>query len=104
SLEVDRTVRSGGTDGTLLSAIDRSRSAMGGRLLRQWLRSPLRDIEHITARQDAIAALLDSPADLKLVLAEMERVCDIERIVARLAVNRANPRDPAGPATGPPAP
>jgi len=96
SLEIDRTVRSGGTDGTLLSAIDRTRSAMGGRLLRQWLRSPLRDLEHIVARQEAIAALLDSPADLKFVLSEMERVCDIERIIARLAVNRANPRDLAG--------
>ncbi|MDB5322016.1 MAG: mutS [Phycisphaerales bacterium] len=96
SLEVDRTVRSGGTEGTLLSAIDRTRSAMGGRLLRQWLRSPLRDIEHIVARQEAIAALLDSPADLKFVVTEMDRVCDIERIVARLAVNRANPRDLAG--------
>src|SRR3954454_19095498 len=96
SLEVDRTVRSGGTEGTLLSAIDRTRSAMGGRLLRQWLRSPLRDVEHITARQDAIAALLESPPDLKYVLTEMEKVCDIERIVGRLAVNRANPRDLAG--------
>ncbi|HYE18310.1 MAG TPA: DNA mismatch repair protein MutS [Tepidisphaeraceae bacterium] len=96
SLEVDRTVRSGGTDGTLLSAIDRTRSSMGGRLLRQWLRSPLRDVEHITARQDAIAALLESPADLKFVAGEMEKVCDIERIVGRLAVNRASPRDLAG--------
>ncbi len=96
SLEVDRTVRSGGTEGTLLSAIDRTRSAMGGRLLRQWLRSPLRDLEHIAARQEAIASLLESPADLKFVLAEMEGVCDIERIVGRVAVNRANPRDLAG--------
>jgi DNA mismatch repair protein MutS len=96
SLEVDRTVRSGGTEGTLLSAIDRTRSAMGGRLLRQWLRSPLRDVEHIEARQEAIAALLESPGDLKFVVGEMERVCDIERIVGRLAVNRANPRDLSG--------
>src|SRR5687767_15145218 len=96
SLEVDRTVRSGGTEGTLLAAIDRTRSAMGGRLLRQWLRSPLRDVEHIEARQEAIAALLESPADLKFVVGEMQRVCDVERIVARLAVNRANPRDVTG--------
>jgi DNA mismatch repair protein MutS len=96
SLEIDRTVRSGGTEGTLLSAIDRTRSSMGGRLLRQWLRTPLRDLEHIEARQEAIAALLESPADLKFVVGEMERVCDVERIVARLAVNRANPRDLAG--------
>src|SRR5262249_48308314 len=37
SLEIDRTVRAGGSEGTLLSAIDRTKSAMGGRLLRQWL-------------------------------------------------------------------
>src|SRR6185437_8612006 len=65
SLEVDRTIRSGGTEGSLLSAIDRTRTSMGGRLLRQWLRTPLCDPEHITARQDAIAAFLESPATLK---------------------------------------
>lgn len=96
SLEVDRTVRSGGTEGTLLFAIDRTKTAMGARMLRQWLRSPLRDIEHIEARQEAIAALLESPADLKFLLEQLSRVCDIERIVARLAVNRASPRDVAG--------
>jgi DNA mismatch repair protein MutS len=69
---------------------------MGGRLLRQWLRSPLRDLEHIEARQEAIAALLESPGELKFVIGELEKVCDVERIVGRLAVNRANPRDLAG--------
>lgn len=93
SLEVDRTLRSGGTEGTLLSALDRTRSAMGGRLLRQWLRTPLRDIEHITARQEAIAAFLDSPAALKSVIEKLDDICDIERIVGRLAVNRVGPRD-----------
>jgi DNA mismatch repair protein MutS len=93
SLEIDRTVRSGGTEGSLLSAIDRTRTTMGGRLLRQWLRTPLRDLEHILARQGAIAALLSEPAALKEITAAMEDVCDIERIVGRIAVGRANPRD-----------
>jgi DNA mismatch repair protein MutS len=93
SLEVDRTIRSGGTEGTLLSAIDRTRTSMGGRLLRQWLRTPLRDLEHITARQDAIAAFLDSPATLKKLAERLDDICDIERIVGRLAVNRVGPRD-----------
>ena len=93
SLEVDRTIRSGGTEGSLLSAIDRTRTAMGGRLLRQWLRTPLCDPEHILARQAAIAALLDSPATLRAVVEKLENVCDIERIIGRLAVGRASPRD-----------
>ena len=93
SLEIDRTVRAGDAEGTLLSAIDRTRTTMGGRLLRQWLRSPLRDAEHILARQSAIAALLSAPATLGAVVDCLDGVCDIERIVSRLAVARAAPRD-----------
>ncbi len=66
---------------------------MGGRLLRQWLRTPLRDLEHIVARQNAVAAFLESPAALKTVIGKLDNVCDIERIVGRLAVGRASPRD-----------
>ena len=96
SLEIDRTVLSGTTEGSLLSAIDRTRTSMGGRMLRQWLRSPLRDREHIEARQAAIAAMLASPADLKIIVAGLDEICDVERIIARIAVGRASPRDLAG--------
>jgi DNA mismatch repair protein MutS len=93
SLEIDRTVRGGTTEGSLLSAIDRTRTTMGARLLRQWLRHPLNDIEHIEARQNAIAALLATPASLKGIIAALEDVCDIERIIGRITVGRAQPRD-----------
>jgi DNA mismatch repair protein MutS len=96
SLEIDRTVRSGTTEGSLLSAIDRTRTSMGGRMLRQWLRSPLRDREHIEARQSAIAALLSSPADLRAILDGLDDICDVERIIARIALGRVSPRDLAG--------
>ena len=96
SLEIDRTVRSGGTDGSLLSAIDRTRTGMGARLLRQWVRFPLCDLEHIQARQGAIAALIGSPSELKAVVSELDCICDIERIIARVSVGRASPRDLAG--------
>jgi DNA mismatch repair protein MutS len=93
SLEIDRTVRSGGTEGSLLGAIDRTRTSMGGRLLRQWLRSPRRDAEQINTRQAAVAALLESPLELGSIARDLGDICDIERIVGRLAVNRAGPRD-----------
>ena len=93
SLEIDRTVRSGGVEGSLLSAIDRTRTSMGGRLLRQWLRTPLCDAEHIAARQAAMAALLEAPAALKAIVEKLQDVCDIERIIGRLSVGRASPRD-----------
>jgi DNA mismatch repair protein MutS len=66
---------------------------MGGRLLRQWLRFPLRDIQHITARQQAIEVLVRSPAELGLIRKQLEGMCDIERVVSRIAVARASPRD-----------
>ena len=96
SLEIDRTVRSGTAEGSLLSAIDRTKTSMGGRMLRQWLRSPLRDREHIEARQSAIAALLASPMDMKVIVDGLDDICDVERIIARIAVGRASPRDLAG--------
>ncbi|HEY8666874.1 MAG TPA: DNA mismatch repair protein MutS [Tepidisphaeraceae bacterium] len=93
SLEIDRTVRANTTEGSLLSAIDRTASSMGGRMLRQWLRTPLCDLEHIAARQSAIAALLESPSVLKSLIAALDDVCDIERIISRVSVGRAGPRD-----------
>jgi DNA mismatch repair protein MutS len=93
ALEIDRTVRSGSAEGSLLNAIDLTRSAMGARMLRAWLRYPLRDLEHIQARQNAVAALLESPAVLASVVERLADVCDIERIVGRVTVGRASPRD-----------
>ncbi len=93
SLEIDRTTRTGGAEGSLLAAIDRTRTGMGGRLLRQWLRTPLRDKEHIAARQSAVAALLESPPDMAGMAKGLDEVCDIERIIGRVAVGRCVPRD-----------
>jgi DNA mismatch repair protein MutS len=93
SLEIDRTVRSGSAEGSLCDAIDRTRTSMGSRLLRQWLRTPLRDLEHITARQSAVASFLESPQVLRALGSALDDVCDIERIVGRIALGRAAPRD-----------
>ncbi len=93
SLEIERTVRSGGTDGSLFDSIDRTRTSMGARLLHEWLRYPLAEVEHIQARQSAIAALLASPDDLRAIADQLDDVCDIERIVGRIAVARVSPRD-----------
>lgn len=93
SLEIDRTVRAGTVQGSLLSAIDLSCTTMGGRMLRRWLRFPLNDLEHIQARQQAVAALLESAPILTRLRQALEHVCDIERIIARVAVGRCGPRD-----------
>ncbi|MBC7784777.1 MAG: DNA mismatch repair protein MutS, partial [Burkholderiales bacterium] len=96
ALEIDRTVRSQSAEGSLLSAIDRTRTSMGARLLRQWVRFPLCDLEHIQARQGAIAALIEASSELRELSSKLQDICDIERIVARVTVGRASPRDMAG--------
>jgi DNA mismatch repair protein MutS len=93
SLEVERTLRSGSTAGSLLKAVDRTASAMGSRCLRRWLIAPLRDPEAISRRQQAIADLLADPHQLQNIREHLDQLADIERITARLGVGRATPRD-----------
>ncbi len=93
NLEIERTMRTGSTDGSVLSIFARCRTAMGKRCLREWLCFPLRDLEAIEARQHAVAALLADRAlsdDLEATVAEVQ---DVARIAGRVALGRATPRD-----------
>ena len=92
SLELAEAVH-GGKDGTLLSIIDHTRTSMGGRLLRQWLLQPLKSIEAIGARQEAIAELVDDFALRDGLSKILRTISDIERIVSRVSVGAANGRD-----------
>ncbi|UCD28878.1 MAG: DNA mismatch repair protein MutS [Planctomycetota bacterium] len=93
SLEIERTIRSGSAVGTLLHAVDRTSTAMGGRCLRRWLAAPLRHLDSIKLRQEAIGCLVSDPHNLRNIRSEMGKLSDIERITARLGVGRASPRD-----------
>ncbi|MTE00668.1 DNA mismatch repair protein MutS [Paracoccus sp. YIM 132242] len=84
---------SGGREGSLLAAIDRTVTAAGARLLERRISAPSRDLALIHARQDAVAMLVDDPrlmADLRSALA---RVPDMDRALSRLALDRGGPRD-----------
>jgi DNA mismatch repair protein MutS len=83
----------GGRTGSLLGAIDQAITAMGGRLVARWLAYPLRDLEKIADRQDAIAALLAATSALDLLREELRGVSDIERLAGRAVLHRATPRD-----------
>ena len=92
-LEVERTIRAGTTAATLLAAVNRTSTAMGSRCLRRWLGAPLRDPQRIRERQDAVGEFLADVQLLGEVRTELRLLADIERIVARLGVGRASPRD-----------
>jgi DNA mismatch repair protein MutS len=80
----------GRTEFTLFGVLDRTATAMGGRLLRRWLHSPLRDRGVLGARHQAIDALQPRTAPLH---EDLRAIGDIERIAARIALKSARPRD-----------
>lgn len=93
SLELTRRWQDGGRDGTLLWAVDRTVTAMGARMLRTWLEQPLRTLEPIIARHDAVAALHEAHL-LRSNLRELLRQAyDLERLAGRVAAATATPRD-----------
>ncbi|MFN3166885.1 MAG: DNA mismatch repair protein MutS [Phycisphaeraceae bacterium] len=96
SLEIDRTLRTGKTDGALIGVFRGPSSpttAMGKRLLRHWLCYPLCDRAAIEQRQRVVQALVDDSRFRRELRDALDPVQDIERIAARLAVGRATPRD-----------
>ena len=82
----------GGTP-SLLSTIDETRTAMGGRLLRRWLRQPLLDVAEITRRQEHVAWFVAHDKDRAEVAAALESVHDLERLSSRARAGLASPWD-----------
>jgi DNA mismatch repair protein MutS len=93
SLEIERTLRTGAREGSLLAAVDRTNNPMGARLLRNWLCYPLRDLAEIRRRQNVIEALRGDGAARAALRKELGAMGDIARMVGRLGVQRATPRD-----------
>lgn len=93
NLEVTRNVRDGGKKDTLLSVLDYTKTAMGGRLLKKWLEYPLLNTNQIIQRQDGIAELLEKPTLRQTVHETLTNVYDLERILTRIEVATASARD-----------
>ena len=93
SLEITRTMRDGRRDGSLLSVMDQTVTAMGSRLLSDWLANPLTLPDHIVARHDAVEELAAATAGRDRLREELRGVYDLERLLARIATGRASPRD-----------
>ena len=91
NLEIDTNLM-GGTQYTLSWVMDRTAAAMGGRQLRRWLNRPLRDVAVVRQRQQAVSALLKD-FDYEPIHDQLKTIGDIERILARVALRSARPRD-----------
>jgi DNA mismatch repair protein MutS len=91
NLEIDVNL-SGGDNNTLLSVLDRGITAMGSRLLRRWLHRPLTETPVLEARQEAIAQLCNN-YHYETVRGALKPIGDMERILTRVALRSARPRD-----------
>ena len=93
NLELLETIYDGDIKGSLLGVIGKTRTAMGGRLLRSWLREPLTDVGEIRKRLDAVEELRNDPVRANNISNSLRYIYDFQRLTARVATGRADARD-----------
>jgi DNA mismatch repair protein MutS len=93
NLELVESLRGGGTEGTLLSVLDRTGTPMGARLLRQWILAPLTNRAAIEARLDGVAKFVADPIAREAMRDAIDDVRDVERLAAKAAARRSTPRE-----------
>lgn len=96
NLELVATIRGGSKRGSLLGLLDRTATAMGARLLRRWLNQPLLELQRLNARLDAVEELHKSDLAREEIAETLKPVADIERLINRIALGKAGPRDLLG--------
>jgi len=93
NLELFQGNRSGTTEGSLLSIIDLTKTAMGGRLLKRWLGQPLLDVAELNKRQDAISWFYENTLARSQTISLLGGVTDLERLINRVKSGIASPRE-----------
>ena len=93
NLELIASMHSGRREGTLVEILDHTLTPMGGRMLRRWLLRPLRDVEKIEERQDAVEGFVSSDFLRTKVREILQHVGDLERLAVKVSTGRATPRE-----------
>lgn len=93
NLELTQNIRTGKKSGTLLWLLDETKTAMGGRLLKQWLDRPLVNRADILSRQTKVKVLVDQYFERNSLQEELTKVYDLERLAGRVAFGSVNGRD-----------
>jgi DNA mismatch repair protein MutS len=93
NLELLQNIRFGSVQGTLLSILDKTSTAMGGRLLRHWIRYPLIKKEKISARLDAVQEAKEKNDIRNAVREQLKSVYDLERLGSKISMGQSNARD-----------
>ena len=90
NLELFSSNNNGGT--SLIDVLDQTNTPMGGRMLRHWVKFPLRDIEKINSRLDVVESLIKEEKVFDSVLSRLKKIVDIERIAAKIVTLKIGPR------------
>ena len=93
NLELVETLREKQKRGSLLWVLDKTKTAMGARMMRSFVEQPLVDVEEIEKRQDAIEELNSKPMIRDEIREYLQPVYDLERLISRISYHSANPRD-----------
>ena len=96
NLELVEPLFGGAAESTLLKVIDKTRTAMGARLIRQWLLRPSVDRNEIGSRRDGVGELRAELVSRSEIREQLEHVLDIERLLAKVTLGSATPRDVVG--------
>ncbi|MCK5571996.1 MAG: DNA mismatch repair protein MutS, partial [Bacteroidetes bacterium] len=92
NLEITSSL-SGTSEGTLFSVLDRTRTPMGGRLLKRWINQPLNSVAPIRRRLEAVSELTAESGTRKSITEILAGIGDLERLNTRICTGRANPRE-----------
>ena len=93
NLEITFAMQDGGRDGSLISILDKTNTAMGGRLMKKWVTRPLRNKSSIDKRLDSVEELLKEKSLRQKLVTELKEIGDLERLISRISTGRANPRE-----------
>ena len=91
NLELLQPQQEGGV--SLIEVLDKTVTPMGARLMKKWLVLPLKDVHAIQRRLDAVEIFVNDPRLWQNILQELKQVSDLERLISKVSVGRANPRD-----------
>lgn len=93
NLEITSSLSEGGREGTLISILDRTQTAMGGRLLKKWVSRPLKRKEQIEKRLNAVKDFFDNKNERKKITEDLKSIADLERLLSKISTGRAVARD-----------
>jgi len=93
NLEIIFTMQDGVREGSLISILDKTETAMGGRMLKKWITAPLRNGKQILQRQECIKEFFNNKKLRKNINEELKEIGDLERLISKVCNARANPRE-----------